>query len=427
MKKIIILVLLLSSFSIAAQTETQEEKLKREIQELEQELKELEDCASSQQDKKEFNFEAMKSKRKTLSEEAKELLKQCSQTGCPQKVSIRLNEINREIDILDKRIESKAEWLNRIKNMSDNDLEYQEKVYSTFTDMAGMAQYSYKDSDAIEAGLPEGWNEVDRNVSPTLSSIIDKANDNDYGFQCALLYKDGKYVLAFRGTEFDRELLKDVKSDAKGAVTNLDKQTQAALEITRKLILDGKINTDDIQLTGHSLGGRLAAEAAVTHGLTAYTFNAAGVSAETNKVIAETNYNNTYKGQVINVSSANDFLTGLQNTVSSLTANEYVNNDFINNPIINNEYVKEKIAETAGYVGKALGGVVGGVVAEKTAEGVLFMQGKDFRTTGGVNVIREAYGENIKESHSIKFIKTALAQRYQDVENTLSQRKNKNQ
>jgi hypothetical protein len=43
------------------------------------------------------------------------------------------------------------------------------------------------------------------------------------------------------------------------------------------------IDSKDLQLTGHSLGGRLAAEAAIKNKLMAYTFNSADVSLDTRR------------------------------------------------------------------------------------------------------------------------------------------------
>ncbi|XMM83773.1 hypothetical protein WG628_16235 [Stenotrophomonas maltophilia] len=67
----------------------------------------------------------------------------------------------------------------------------------------------------------------------------------------------GDYVVAHRGTEFDRELLKDGVVDMVMVTGRFNAQLKDALELTR--IAKGMAERDGKQLsvTGHSLGGGL--------------------------------------------------------------------------------------------------------------------------------------------------------------------------
>ena len=299
--------------------------------------------------------------------------------------------MHEEIEVLDKRIEGRNEWLERVKNMSDKELERQQKSWRHLVSLAACADAAYG-TDINKKLEDSGFVET---TEKKYDSIIQKYSTGKDGFQCHLFENsEGKYILAFRGTEFKGEPIKDGKADVKGAITNKDPQTQAAINVTKDLIAAG-IDPKDIQLTGHSLGGRLAAESAISNKLTAYTFNSAGISDETRKeIVANNSY---YEGKVINILSSNEPLNKVQNTISSLTANEYVNNDFVNS--INNKYTKK--------IASALGGGP-----------IVHAQGKDIRTIGGNLVIEEAYGKDKDEAHSISFLRQSIEQRYSDINKT---------
>jgi len=258
-------------------------------------------------------------------------------------------------------IEGRVEWLEKVEKMSPETLIAQEKNWGKIAEMAGLAEYSYKEKE----GLPPDstWKPV---KNSNLSDIIANANTNDAGFHCELLEKDGKYVVSFRGTELT-DIIKDGTADVTGDIYK-STQTKMAIKATKDLIAAG-IDPKAIQLTGHSLGGRLAAESAIECGLVAYTFNAADISHETRSEIGINN-----KGNILNIVSADDPLTtstfGLgsskgginrQNQLKSLT------------PIATNEYY-------GGYT----------------------------------NVIKEAY-----TGHGITSLRQALEQRHNDIKDVL--------
>jgi pimeloyl-ACP methyl ester carboxylesterase len=92
------------------------------------------------------------------------------------------------------------------------------------------------------------------------------------GFAAALYYKNGRYYLAFRGTELK---LIDWREDIVQALYGASSQYNQAVDLANRVQL--ALPSQEIILTGHSLGGGLAAAAAYATGLNAITFNAAGL------------------------------------------------------------------------------------------------------------------------------------------------------
>jgi hypothetical protein len=97
----------------------------------------------------------------------------------------------------------------------------------------------------------------------------------------------GRYVVAFGGTTVGPGgAMPDVVEDGVGATT-MSPQTQQVLSITDAIQRSG--NGDNIIYTGHSLGGRLAAIAAIDTGNAAVTYDSAGVSQATIDYVAAKN------------------------------------------------------------------------------------------------------------------------------------------
>ena len=156
-------------------------------------------------------------------------------------------------------------------------------------DYARLAQAAYETGDPI----PDGWRKVDAEELKKLG--IDPSElDTEHGMQASVYQNaDGKYVLAFRGTELDRELGKDVGNDiAGGALTSF--QVNEAINVSTKLAK--AVGPENVDFTGHSLGGELASVAAIATGGQAVTFNAAGVSI-TSETIARANCLNNFGTQ----------------------------------------------------------------------------------------------------------------------------------
>ncbi|MDR1724847.1 MAG: DUF2974 domain-containing protein, partial [Bacteroidales bacterium] len=293
---------------------------------------------------------------------------------------------------------AREEWLNKLDKMSEDELKNRESIYKTYLDMASMAEYSYKDGSIKEKDLPNGWQEVKFENDPNLSNIINMANNNDDGFQCSLLMnEEGKYVLSFRGTN---EIIKDGKEDVNGIFTPDSPQARLALQTTEKLLNSGIIKKENLQLTGHSLGGRLASEVAVEYGLTAYTFNSAGVSLQTKNKIRNDLEKMNNSGKIINVCSANDKLTTVQNLGSFFADNHYLKP--ISNFLLTNNTLKSQQKQNILDKGTIL------------IRNALF--GADVRNVGGRKVISDAYG-----GHSITALRTSIGRRYADIQNKLNQ------
>ena len=147
-------------------------------------------------------------------------------------------------------------------------------------DYARLAQAAYETGDPI----PDGWRKVDAEELKKLGidpSELDTAN----GMQATIYQNaDGKYVVAFRGTELGLtvEGLKDVAADVQGAA-GVSHQVEDAMNLSTKLAQ--AVGRENVDFTGHSLGGELASAAALATGGAAVTFNAAGLS-ETSQAIA---------------------------------------------------------------------------------------------------------------------------------------------
>ncbi len=145
-------------------------------------------------------------------------------------------------------------------------------------DYARLAQAAYEKGDPI----PDGWRKVDAEELKRLG--IDPSELNtEHGMQASVYQNaDGKYVLAFRGTEPDRELGKDVGNDIAGGVFT-SFQVNEAINVSTKLAK--AVGPENVDFTGHSLGGELASAAALATGGAAVTFNAAGLS-DTSQALA---------------------------------------------------------------------------------------------------------------------------------------------
>jgi len=145
-------------------------------------------------------------------------------------------------------------------------------------DYARLAQAAYETGDPI----PDGWRKVSADELAELG--IDPSELNtEHGMQASVYQNaDGKYVLAFRGTEPDRELGKDVGNDIAGGVFT-SFQVNEAINVSTKLAK--AVGRENVDFTGHSLGGELASAAALATGGAAVTFNAAGLS-DTSQALA---------------------------------------------------------------------------------------------------------------------------------------------
>ena len=153
-------------------------------------------------------------------------------------------------------------------------------------DYARLAQAAYETGDPI----PDGWRKVDAEELKKLGidpSELDTAN----GMQATIYQNaDGKYVLAFRGTEPSRQAALDIANDIEGGVST-SPQVLEAINLSTKLAK--AVGRENVDFTGHSLGGELASAGALATGGKAVTFNAAGLSV-TSETIARANCINNF-------------------------------------------------------------------------------------------------------------------------------------
>lgn len=118
----------------------------------------------------------------------------------------------------------------------------------------------------------DGWARLDATELQAAGISPDALEDRSTGLRAAIYTDgDGHYTLAFAGSNDVPDWLNNL---AQGVGLDAAQYNQAiALAKDAKLAFG-----DDLAITGHSLGGGLAAAAALATGSVAVTFNAAGVS-----------------------------------------------------------------------------------------------------------------------------------------------------
>lgn len=137
--------------------------------------------------------------------------------------------------------------------------------------------------------------------------------DKSSGYQGTVYQRvdTGEIIVSHRGTEFDRERMKDlVKTDGGMVVSRTNDQAQDAIELTREALRIAEEQKKDNQavpsvtVTGHSLGGTLAQITGHYFGLKGDTYNAFGA--------ARLNLRNPVNGEVYRLPEGG---TGMTNHV----------------------------------------------------------------------------------------------------------------
>ncbi len=144
------------------------------------------------------------------------------------------------------------------------------------TDYALLAQDSYHDPVLNKP----------KELGGVAYEAIDVANNPLTGFQATAYRRmdTGEIVIAYRGTEFDREPVQDGGVDAGMVLTGLNLQRSDSEAFTERVLERAKLEADlhhrpmQVTVTGHSLGGTLAELNASKYGLKGETFNAYGAA-----------------------------------------------------------------------------------------------------------------------------------------------------
>jgi hypothetical protein len=177
------------------------------------------------------------------------------------------------------------------------------------TPMSADASMMARISDAVYAGkpAPAGTERVSDAQLTALGINPALLSKPDIGFEAGLYQLDnGSYVLAFRGTDdWGAKLSGDLDDNVLQGLglgsLQYSAATIAGMEVARA------VGNDNLQITGHSLGGGLAAAASGRTGLPATTFNAAGLAEE-----SQSAYTLSFApGQVTNYRTTGDVLSYL--------------------------------------------------------------------------------------------------------------------
>ncbi|HEY4293247.1 XVIPCD domain-containing protein [Luteibacter sp.] len=144
------------------------------------------------------------------------------------------------------------------------------------TDYALLAKESYQDPTLNKVFERDG----------IAYAAIDTIDDPTTGFQATAYQRQDTHeiVIAYRGTEFDREPVHDGGVDAGMVLLGVNAQQPAAAEFTQRVLKHAAEESEtlskpiQVTVTGHSLGGTLAEINAAQFGLRGETFNAYGAA-----------------------------------------------------------------------------------------------------------------------------------------------------
>lgn len=311
---------------------------------------------------------------------------------------------------------------SKVANMSEDSLKQLDQTYKEYGDFSRMAAYSYRDGNS----LPDGWEDLAQK-DPNIKRIIDDIELHggySSGLKFSVLKKsdEDKYIIAFAGTDFPKDLTdlsqdidfikQDGRADIQGTFSSDEAQINLAKQAIKKLYKEGNIPLEKMEFTGHSLGGRLAAEMSVQYARPATTFNAAGVSEETRKQYEYlmTHSKNHYTG-VRNVVTEHDFLTNLQ-SMGSGAKNEYI--AALKEPInIIHETTSGILSSDAGKAIITTGDISVLNIVNK-------YYNRDYRALGGTVVLNDGKSGISGSAHSINLVSDLVEQRQKVITDRLN-------
>ncbi|HLK98832.1 MAG TPA: type VI secretion system tube protein TssD [Hymenobacter sp.] len=128
---------------------------------------------------------------------------------------------------------------------------------------------------------PEGWHMLDADELSQVGASREMLTDPKTGFKAAIYQSSfeelPKLVVAYAGTEDKPDILADLRQ----GIGLEEKQYNQAMNLAKAVV--AKVGKDEVETTGHSLGGGLASAGSVVTGTKSYSFNAAGLHVNTIK------------------------------------------------------------------------------------------------------------------------------------------------
>jgi hypothetical protein len=226
------------------------------------------------------------------------------------------------------RLENHQEALEKAKLAND--------VYNARSQLSNDSKYERISKDKLPSGLQNAtW------------------NDPKSGFGAAL-YKTkdspSKYIVAFQGTEMKSGA--DWKNNFQQAIGAGSRQYQQAVDLAESV---GDVYGNNVEFTGHSLGGGLASAASLATGRPATVFNAARLSDKTMQKLGSNPIE--AKKLVENYYVEGEILTGVQ------------------------DHAGEIAGSIAGGAGEALEGIAGGAFGQMLGGTIGTKVGKNFGDT----------------------------------------------
>ncbi len=201
-----------------------------------------------------------------------------------------LDEIRQEV--MQQRFHDAHANLVAQQNMTSQELSAKLEREEHALDMAKLANAAYEEIDTdkpiAEKNTSTGWIDISHNAEALAQyGLTPRHFPENKDFHARFFVPDPnvlgekanelKPVIAFRGTRFDSS--KDWKTNVSQAFGFESDHYNQALKIGQAIKKSGC--AQEIKFVGHSLGGGLAASAALISGADAITFNAAGVHKNT--------------------------------------------------------------------------------------------------------------------------------------------------
>ena len=201
---------------------------------------------------------------------------------------------------------------------------------------ANLAADSYRLDHRVGYHPPGNRDKV--RMDGAVYEVVEFVDNKKTGYQGVIYQRmgTGEIVVAHRGTEFDREPIRDGLFADGGMVTRqVNSQAENAVALTKRALghaqeyaIDNMTKVPEVTVTGHSLGGTLAQVSAHHFGLKGHTFNAYGAAGLSMR-IPEGGHdvvNHVMAGDVVSAASPHygkTVIYAVENDLTRLQANGY--------------------------------------------------------------------------------------------------------